>query len=111
MQDFENRVAIVTGTTGIGAPWQLGSRGAEPWCSACGVDSAANEEMARHAIDEGLAIEVRRVDVSQAAEVSAAVDAAIARFGALDIIVNAAAIHPLARPLRRTSRPGVCVCR
>ena len=61
---------------------------------ACGIDTAANEELARHAIEEGLAIEVRRVDVSQAAEVSAAVNAAIARFGGLDIIVNAAAIHP-----------------
>lgn len=61
---------------------------------ACGIDTAANEELARHAIEEGLATEVRRVDVSQAAEVSAAVNAAIARFGGLDIIVNAAAIHP-----------------
>ena len=78
---------------------------------ACGIDSAANEELGRYAIEEGLAIEVRRVDVSQAAEVSAAVDAAITRFGALDIIVNAAAIHPFGTAVERTSRPGVSVCR
>jgi NAD(P)-dependent dehydrogenase (short-subunit alcohol dehydrogenase family) len=41
-----------------------------------------------------LTIEVRQVDVSQPADVSSAVDTAVSRFGALDIVVNAAAIHP-----------------
>jgi NAD(P)-dependent dehydrogenase (short-subunit alcohol dehydrogenase family) len=37
---------------------------------------------------------VRQVDVSQPSDVSAAISAAVALFGGLDIIVNAAAIHP-----------------
>src|SRR5581483_1523089 len=86
--------AIVTGTTGIGSAvaTRLARGGAN--VLACGIDPAANDELARQATEKGLTIEVRRVDVSQAGEVSAAVDAAIARFGFLDIIVNAAAIHP-----------------
>lgn len=94
MQEFEDRIAIVTGTTGIGraVATRLARGGA--MVLACGIDGLANDELARQATAEGLAIEVRRVDVAQAAEVSGAVNAAITRFGALDIIVNGAAIHP-----------------
>jgi len=94
MQQFTERVGIVTGTTGIGraVAKRLARDGAKILC--CGIDSAANDELAREAMAEKLEVEVRRVDVSQPAEVSAAVDAAVARFGALDIIVNAAAVHP-----------------
>jgi len=94
VQDFEGRVAIVTGTTGIGraVAKRLARGGAS--VLACGIDSAANDELAREAAAEQLTIKVRQVDVSQPAEVSAAVNAVVALFGALDIIVNAAAIHP-----------------
>ena len=94
MQQFTERVGIVTGTTGIGraVAKRLARDGAKILC--CGIDSAANDELAREAMAEKLEVEVRRVDVSQPAEVSAAVAAAVARFGALDIIVNAAAVHP-----------------
>ena len=94
MKEFEGRSAIVTGTTGIGraVAEKLAQGGAQVLC--CGIDSAANAELAVKAAADGLAIEVRRVDVSQSADVSAAVDTAVSRFGALDIVVNAAAIHP-----------------
>lgn len=94
MQDFEGKIAIVTGTTGIGraVAKRLARGGAKVLC--CGIDAAANDHLSREAAEDSLAIEVRRVDVSQPAEVSAAVGAALSSFGALDIIINAAAIHP-----------------
>lgn len=94
MREFENKVAIVTGTTGIGraVAKRLGREGAK--VLACGIDSVANDELARQASAERLTIQVRQVDVAQSGEVSGAINAAITQFGALDIIVNAAAIHP-----------------
>jgi meso-butanediol dehydrogenase/(S,S)-butanediol dehydrogenase/diacetyl reductase len=94
VKDFEGKVAIVTGTTGIGKAVAKRLAGGRASVLSCGIDSAANDELTSEAAAENLKITVRRVDVSQAAEVSAAVDAAISLFGALDIIVNAAAIHP-----------------
>jgi len=94
MNEFEGRVAIVTGTTGIGRAiaWRLASGG----CSvvACGIDSAANEELRRAAETAGLKLVVEQCDVSQPAQVEALVSAAVARFGGLDMLVSAAAIHP-----------------
>ncbi len=89
MQEFGGKVAIVTGTTGIGraAAQRLARDGAK--VLACGIDSAANDELRKQG-----EIHVRQVDVSQAAEVKAAIDAAVSEFGGIDIIVNAAAIHP-----------------
>lgn len=94
MQDFENKVAIVTGTTGIGraVAKRLARGGAS--VLACGIDSTANHEFAGQAAAEQLSIQIRKVDVSQPDEVHAAIGAAAARFGGLDIIVNTAAIHP-----------------
>jgi len=92
--EFSNRVAIVTGTTGIGKAVArlLTQRGAR--VLACGIDAAANEKLRNEAHAEGLAIEVRTMDASSPADVEAAVAAAVALFGGLDIIVNTAAIHP-----------------
>ena len=94
MREFENRIAIVTGTTGIGRAVALRLARGGASVLACGIDAIANGELARYAASAALPFEVRRVDVSEPADVSSAVDAAIARFGGLDIIVNAAAIHP-----------------
>jgi NAD(P)-dependent dehydrogenase (short-subunit alcohol dehydrogenase family) len=94
MKEFENRVAIVTGTTGIGRAiaWRLAVGG----CSvvACGIDSAANKELQRDSGMSGLALTVRSCDVSQPEQVQALVAESVAEFGGLDFIVNAAAIHP-----------------
>ena len=92
--EFSEKVAIVTGTTGIGRAVArlLAGRGAH--VLACGIDPAANAVLATEAKDEGLDIEVRTMDASNPAAVEAAVEAAVARYGGLDIIVNAAAIHP-----------------
>ena len=94
MKEFENKVAIVTGTTGIGRA--IAKRFASEGCRvvACGIEPSANEELRRGAEANGLAITVERCDVSQAEQVRDVVARTVAKHGRLDIIVNAAAIHP-----------------
>jgi meso-butanediol dehydrogenase/(S,S)-butanediol dehydrogenase/diacetyl reductase len=94
MQEFENRVAIVTGTTGIGRA--IAKRLASGGCSvvACGIDATANHELQLDAQASGLTLLVEQCDVSQPDQVRSVVAKTVALHGRLDIIVNAAAIHP-----------------
>ncbi len=92
--EFENKVALVTGTTGIGkaVAKRFAQAGAHVLC--CGIDPDANRILASEADDESVTIGVRKCDVSVSDEVQAAVTAVVSDFGGLDIIVNAAAVHP-----------------
>ena len=92
--EFANKVAIVTGTTGIGKAIakRLARGGAR--VLACGIDSNANEALRREVGEEDLGIEVRQCDVSVAGEIESAVAHARHFSGGLDILVNAAAVHP-----------------
>jgi meso-butanediol dehydrogenase/(S,S)-butanediol dehydrogenase/diacetyl reductase len=94
VKDFARKIAIVTGTTGIGKAIarRLGCGGAH--VLACGIDAAANSELRREAASANLSIEVQHCDVSSAEDAEAAVAKCIQLFGGLDILVNAAAIHP-----------------
>ena len=94
MKEFENRVAIVTGTTGIGraVAKRLAAGGGS--VVACGIESAANEELQREAEANGFSLRVEPCDVSQPHQVWSVVTRTLTRYGGLDIIVNAAAIHP-----------------
>jgi len=99
MKEFAEKVALVTGTTGIGRAiaMRLAAGGAQ--VIACGIETAANEELARDAekLDltlDGLTLRVERCDVTNLDEVHAVITKIVTRFGGLDIIVNAAAIHP-----------------
>lgn len=94
MNDFTGKVALVTGTTGIGraSAIRLAQGGAK--VLACGIDEAANTALAACARGLGLAIHPWQADVSREDEVGAAVAEAVGRFGGLDIIVNSAAVHP-----------------
>jgi meso-butanediol dehydrogenase / (S,S)-butanediol dehydrogenase / diacetyl reductase len=89
-----SKVALVTGTTGIGraAALRLARDGAA--VMALGIDQAGNAALERLAAAEGLRVAVREADVSVPSAVEAAVGAAVALYGGLDIIVNSAAIHP-----------------
>ncbi len=89
MREFENKAALVTGTSGVGraAALRLASAGAR--VLACGIDAEANTALAREHN-----IHARYADMSVPADVAGAVAAAVAAFGGLDIIVNAAAVHP-----------------
>jgi NAD(P)-dependent dehydrogenase (short-subunit alcohol dehydrogenase family) len=94
MIEFENRVAIVTGTTGIGRA--IAKRLAAGGCKvvACGIEEVANRELQQESKAGGLTLAVELCDVSRPDQVKAVVAKVIATHGRLDIIVNAAAIHP-----------------
>lgn len=94
MKEFLAKVALVTGTTGIGRA--VAKRFAEGGASvmACGIEPAGNEELAKEAAALGLTLQLERCDVSKQDDVRSAVQKAVSAFGGLDIIVNAAGIHP-----------------
>ncbi len=94
MDDFRGKVALITGTTGIGLACAIRLAQGGATVLACGIDQAANAALGQDAAARGLAIHPRTTDVSVPAEVEAAVADAARRFGGLDIIVNAAAVHP-----------------
>lgn len=93
-EGFEGKVALVTGTSGIGraSAVRLAEGGAD--VLALGIDAAANRALETFAASRGLPIRVRHADVSQELEVEAAVIDCVETSGGLDIIVNAAAVHP-----------------
>lgn len=92
--DFAGKVALVTGTSGIGraSARALAQGGAK--VLALGIDPAANAEFDALATTDNLPMASRLCDVSDDGQVAAAVADLIARHGRLDIIVNSAAIHP-----------------
>jgi NAD(P)-dependent dehydrogenase (short-subunit alcohol dehydrogenase family) len=87
-------VALVTGTSGIGRATarRLAEGGAR--VLALGIDPQANADLDALAQQTGLAMAAHPCDVADEAAVAAAVAACVARHQGLDIIVNAAAIHP-----------------
>src|SRR5262249_49094443 len=94
MKDFSGKVALVTGTMGIGRA--VAKRFAEGGASvmACGIEPAGNEELPKEAAGLGLSLHVERCDVSKLDDVRSVVQNAVSAFGGLDVIVNAAGIHP-----------------
>jgi NAD(P)-dependent dehydrogenase (short-subunit alcohol dehydrogenase family) len=94
MTEFEGKAAIVTGTTGIGKAIALRLARGGASVLACGIDPEANGSLASEAALGKLTIHVRHCDVSVEEDVEQAVLDCVSRFGGLDLIVNAAAIHP-----------------
>ena len=94
MKEFEGKVAIVTGSTGIGRAIAKRFAMAGADVLACGIEVAANRELELEAKVNGLSLRVERCDVTQTAAVQAVVGKAVREFGGLDVIVNAAAFHP-----------------
>src|SRR5271155_3801274 len=94
MKEFQDRVAIVTGTSGIGRA--IAKRFAVGGCRvvACGVEASANRELQRESEADYPTLCVEQCDISQPDQVQAIVSKAVSMHGRLDIIVNAAAIHP-----------------
>jgi meso-butanediol dehydrogenase / (S,S)-butanediol dehydrogenase / diacetyl reductase len=99
MKEFAEKVALVTGTTGIGRAiaMRLATGGAQ--VVACGIDTAGNAELTREAAKNGLMLQVETCDVTNLNEVRSVVAKTVSRAGGLDIIVNAAAIHPFGNVL------------
>lgn len=93
-REFTGKVALVTGTSGIGRASAFRLAEADASVLACGIDEAANAEMRTQAAARGLAVTVIAADVSDEVQVEAAMTRVEHEFGGLDIIVNAAAVHP-----------------
>src|SRR5271166_1148758 len=94
MTDFAGRVAVTTGTTGIGRAIALRFAASGAQVVACGIEPAGNEDLARDAATLGLTLQVERCDVTDPEQVRSVIAKTAAQFGGLDIIANAAAIHP-----------------
>lgn len=94
MDDFAGKIALVTGTSGIGRAVALRLARGGAHVVALGIDEAYNDALASVAASSGLSLVTRRTDVSEPIEVEAAIEATVQRFGGLDIIVNSAAVHP-----------------
>lgn len=94
MKDFDGKIALVTGTTGIGLATarRLAAGGAA--IIACGIDRVANAAMTAELDSSGAEALVMAVDVSVPDQVRDAVAAGVERFGGLDIVINSAAVHP-----------------
>jgi len=92
--DFNGKITLVTGTTGIGASCALRLAWSGAAVVAIGKDEAANAALNTAAEKEGLVLSTKRVDVSIPSEVETAIEDVIAQHGGLDIIINSAAIHP-----------------
>lgn len=94
MKEFDKKVAIVTGTTGIGRAIAIRFSAGGAQVVACGIETSGNEELSRHATKQGLSLQVEPCDVTNLDQVRALITKTVDQFGGLDIIVNAAAIHP-----------------
>ncbi len=94
MQDFAGKVAIVTGTTGIGRAIVLRLAAGGAQVVACGIETAANQDLAHDAAERALTLQVETCDVTNPQQVGTVISHCVSRCGGLDIIVNAAAIHP-----------------
>lgn len=89
MDEFEGKAALITGTSGIARATALRLAASGASVLACGIDPDANAALATEPN-----INVRFADMSDAADAAGAVAATVAAFGGIDIIVNAAGVHP-----------------
>jgi meso-butanediol dehydrogenase / (S,S)-butanediol dehydrogenase / diacetyl reductase len=94
MNEFSGRVAVVTGTTGIARSIARRFASAGAHVVACGIEHQANQELAHEAKKLALSLALEQCDVANPKEVQSVIKKTVAEFGGLDIIVNAAAIHP-----------------
>lgn len=94
MSRFDNKIAIITGSSGIGRACaiRLAQEGAT--VLTLGIDDKVNQEFEAIIAKLQLNITVRKTDVSKSDEVSSAFEYAQHTFGGVDIIINSAAIHP-----------------
>ncbi|HEX4165470.1 MAG TPA: SDR family oxidoreductase [Bryobacteraceae bacterium] len=92
--ELKGKVAVVTGTSGIGKAVALRFARSRAKVVACGIDDSLNSSLKEQALTDGLALETVTCDVAEPTGVQAAIAKTLALFGGLDILVNAAAVHP-----------------
>lgn len=94
---IQDKVILITGAGGgFGrlVAEKTAARGAR--IVACDIDEAGLETTADAVLGAGGEIEAVRADVSQLADMKQVAEAAVARFGAIDVMVNNAGVMPLA---------------
>lgn len=97
---FQNKIAVVTGAaSGFGAAIAkcFAAEGAS--VVVADVDEAGGKEVAAEILESGGAAVFARTDVSQADQVKAMIDTAVAEYGGLDILVNNAGFCHRMMPL------------
>lgn len=94
MKEFSEKVALVTGTTGVGRAIALRFAAGGARVVACGIEPAGNQALADDAEKLGLTVLVESSDVTELETMRSVISKTVSRFGGLDIILNAAAIHP-----------------
>lgn len=92
--EFSNKVAVVTGTTGIGAATALRLARSGASVLALGKDEAGNAALNQAAAAEAMPLAAILTDVGVPEQVERGIREAVERYGGLDIIVNSAAVHP-----------------
>jgi NAD(P)-dependent dehydrogenase (short-subunit alcohol dehydrogenase family) len=102
---LEGKVALVTGCGSAGPGWGNGKAIATLFARegakvmGCDVRLAAAEETQNIIREDGGTCEVRAVDVTKSSEVKAVVEATIAHFGAVDVLVNNVGIVEVGGPV------------
>ncbi|MCV7172718.1 SDR family oxidoreductase [Mycobacterium manitobense] len=94
----DSKIVLVTGaSSGIGeaVAARLAAEGHHVVAGARREDRLA--DLARRIEQDGGSIDVRRLDVTDRADVAAFVDAAVAEHGRVDVVVNNAGVMPLSR--------------
>jgi meso-butanediol dehydrogenase/(S,S)-butanediol dehydrogenase/diacetyl reductase len=112
MAEKEERVALVTGTTGIGRATTLRLARDGVRVMALGIDASGNAALAATALAEGLQVETRLTDVSQPEEVATAVAETDRETFARCLAVNVGGVHLTAHfgvPVMRRRGGGVIV--
>jgi meso-butanediol dehydrogenase/(S,S)-butanediol dehydrogenase/diacetyl reductase len=93
-QEFAGKSVLITGSAGIARAVALRLARANARVTALGISVEENNALERIAVAESLLIRTVLGDVSIEDDVRLAVHKAVEHGGGLDIIVNAAAIHP-----------------
>lgn len=104
MSKLAGKVAIVTGASkgiGAGIAKALAAEGAAVVINYASSQAGADAVVAEITAAGGKAI-VAKGDVSKAGEAAAVIDAAVAQFGAVDVLVNNAGVYAFA-PIEETS--------
>jgi NAD(P)-dependent dehydrogenase (short-subunit alcohol dehydrogenase family) len=102
---LEGKVAIVTGCGSVGPGWGNGKAISVSFARAgarvfgCDVRPEAAQETRSLIAAEGNVCDVMQVDVTRSAELAALVQACLARFGRIDILVNNVGIVEVGGPV------------
>ncbi|MFF4620699.1 SDR family NAD(P)-dependent oxidoreductase [Nonomuraea jabiensis] len=100
MNRFEGKVALVTGASGVlGRAAALAYAGEGASVLVAGRDPATLAEVVKLIEERGGRASAFAVDVTRSAEVAAMVEAAVSRYGALDVALNAAGVFGMLAPL------------